>query len=70
MMTEQLSQTKSVMLEINKLIDEGMKDRTEIYTKVVQNLHVPRPTVRRIASELRTELQAKVDILSAIECEK
>lgn len=58
------------MLEINKLIDEGMKDRTEIYTKVVENLKVPRPTVRRIASELRTELQAKVDILSAIECEK
>jgi len=70
MMTTQISQTKSVMLEINKLIDEGMKDRTEIYTKVVENLKVPRPTVRRIASELRTELQAKVDILSAIECEK
>lgn len=48
-----------------ELLDKGMTDKQEIYTKVVESLGVPRPTVRRVARDLRTELEVKVEILSS-----
>lgn len=34
-----------------------------IYTRVVDELGVPRPTVRRVAGDLRLELKQKIEIL-------
>ena len=41
-------------------MDKGATDKQDIYTKVVDDLGVPRPTVRRVARDLRNELLAKV----------
>jgi hypothetical protein len=42
-----------------------MTDKQDIYTKVVDELGVPRPTVRRVARDLRTELLQKIQILQS-----
>ena len=46
-------------------LDKGLKDKSEIYTKVTEDLNVPRPTVRRIARTVRTELIEKMNILQS-----
>ena len=45
---------------INSCLAEGLTDKQEIYSKVVKELGVPRPTVRRVARDLRNELAAKI----------
>ena len=50
---------------INSYLDKGATDKQEIYTKVVDELGVPRPTVRRVARDLRTELLQKIEILQS-----
>ena len=50
---------------INSLLDEGVTDKQDIYSKVVDNLGVPRPTVRRVARDLRNELLTKIKILQS-----
>lgn len=47
---------------IIKCIDEGMTDKQEIYTKVVEVVGCPRPSVRRVASKLKVEWQNQIDI--------
>jgi len=47
------------------LLDEGVTDKQDIYSKVVDNLGVPRPTVRRVARDLRNELLTKIKILQS-----
>ena len=42
----------------------NITDKQVIYTKV-QELGFPRPTVRRVAGELRNELLAKIKILQS-----
>ena len=42
-----------------------MTDKQHIYTKVVDELGVPRPTVRRVARDLRNELLEKITILQS-----
>ena len=64
-MMKQLSQAKQISDEIMSLLDQGMKDKQAIFTKVVANLGVPRPTVRRVSRDLRMDLQRKVLILSS-----
>jgi hypothetical protein len=49
---------------INFYLDNGVTDKQDIYTKVVDQLGVPRPTVRRVAKELRTELLQKIALLN------
>ena len=44
---------------------KGVTDKQDIYTKVVDELGVPRPTVRRVARDLRTELLQKIQILQS-----
>jgi len=57
---------RSVIKEaINSLLDEGITDKQDIYSKVVDNLGVPRPTVRRVARDLRNELLTKIKILQS-----
>ena len=59
------NQSTIIKAEIDDLLTSGVKDKQEIYSKVVDKLGVPRPTVRRVACDLRNELLAKISILQS-----
>ena len=59
------TQSTNIKQAINDLLDKGFTDKQDIYTKVVEELGVPRPTVRRVARDLRNELVQKVKILQS-----
>ena len=59
------NQSTVIKEAINSLLDEGITDKQDIYSKVVYNLGVPRPTVRRVARDLRNELLTKIKILQS-----
>ena len=59
------NQSTVIKAAINSLLDKGVTDKQDIYTKVVDELGVPRPTVRRVARDLRNELLEKIQILQA-----
>ena len=59
------NQSTVIKEAINSLLDEGVTDKQDIYTKVVDKLGVPRPTVRRVARDLRNELLTKIKILQS-----
>ena len=59
------NQNAIIKEKITSLIDEGVKDKQEIYSKVVEQLGYPRPTVRRVARELRNDLLTKIKILQS-----
>lgn len=46
---------------------EGVSDKQELYSLVVKKLGVPRPTVRRVARDLRRDLLAEREKLAARE---
>ncbi len=50
---------------IEKYLDMGLTDKNEIFAKVVEELGVPRPTVRRVARDMRNEMLRKVKILQS-----
>ena len=59
------NQSTVIKETINSLLDEGVTDKQDIYSKVVDKLGVPRPTVRRVARDLRNDLLAKIKILQS-----
>ncbi|MDE1826739.1 MAG: hypothetical protein KGH99_00535 [Thaumarchaeota archaeon] len=59
------TQSTNIKQAINTLLDKGLTDKQDIYTKVVEELGVPRPTVRRVARDLRNELLQKIKILQS-----
>ena len=59
------NQSTVIKAAINTLLDNGVTDKQDIYTKVVDELGVPRPTVRRVARDLRNELLEKIKILQS-----
>ncbi|MGI0082318.1 MAG: hypothetical protein ACREAF_03200 [Nitrosopumilaceae archaeon] len=59
------TQSTNIKQAINALLDKGFTDKQDIYTKVVEELGVPRPTVRRVARDLRNELLQKIQILQS-----
>jgi len=59
------TQSTNIKQAINSLLDKGLTDKQDIYTKVVEELGVPRPTVRRVARDLRSELLQKIQILQS-----
>lgn len=59
------TQSTNIKEAINALLDKGLTDKQDIYTKVVEELGVPRPTVRRVARDLRNELLQKIQILQS-----
>jgi len=59
------TQSTNIKHAINDLLDKGITDKQDIYTKVVEELGVPRPTVRRVARDLRNELLQKIKILQS-----
>ena len=60
-----VNQSTIVKEAINTFLDKGITDKQVIYTKVVDELEVPRPTVRRVARELRNELLLKIKIFQS-----
>ena len=59
------NQSTVIKEAINSFLDEGVTDKQDIYSKVVDKLGVPRPTVRRVAAELRKDLLKKIRILQS-----
>ena len=59
------NQSTIIKQTINSFLDKGITDKQDIYTKVVDELGVPRPTVRRVARDLRNELLEKIKILQS-----
>ncbi len=59
------NQSTVIKEAINSLLELGITDKQDIYSKVVDNLGVPRPTVRRVARDLRNELLTKIKILQS-----
>ena len=59
------NQSSVIKEAINSLLDDGVTDKQDIYSKVVDKLGVPRPTVRRVARDLRSELLTKIKILQS-----
>lgn len=58
-------QSEKIKLEINQLLDKGLRDKSDIYSLVVQRLGIPRLTVRRVARDLRQDYINKVNILQS-----
>ena len=60
------NQSTIIKEKIRFLIEkEGIKDKQTVYTKVVELLDVPRPTVRRVAADLRNDLLEQIKILQS-----
>ena len=59
------NQSTIIKEKINSFLDKGITSKNDIYTKVVDELGVPRPTVRRVARDLRNELLEKIKILKS-----
>ena len=59
------NQSTVIKEAINSYLEKGLTDKQDIYTKVVDELGVPRPTVRRVARDLRNELLSKIKILQS-----
>lgn len=60
-----LTNTTIIKKAIEELLDKGLTDKQDIYSLVVERLGVPRPTVRRIARELREDMIKKIKILQS-----
>jgi len=59
------NQSTIIKEAINSFLDDGITDKQDIYSKVVDKLGVPRPTVRRVARDFRNELLLKIKILQS-----
>ena len=59
------NQNASIKEIINELLETDITDKQELYTEVVKKTGFPRPTVRRVAAELRKELLEKIKILQS-----
>ncbi len=59
------NQSSIIKEAINSYLNKGLTDKQDIYSKVVEELGVPRPTVRRVARDLRNELLEKIQILQS-----
>lgn len=59
------NQSTKIKETINSFLDQGLTDKQVIYNKVVDELGVPRPTVRRVARDLRNELVERIRALQS-----
>jgi len=62
---ERVTQQTIITHCIEKYLDMGLTNKEEIFHKVVDELGVPRPTVRRIARDMRNEMTRKIRILQS-----
>ena len=61
----QMNQSTIIRQAILSWLQKGLTDKQDIYSKVVEELGVPRPTVRRVARDLRNELVEYIKILQS-----
>ena len=59
------NQSTVIKEAINSFLDDGITDKQDLYSKVVDKLGVPRPAVRRVARDFRNELLTKIKILQS-----
>ena len=59
------NQSTVIKEAINSFLGDGITDKQDLYSKVVDKLGVPRPTVRRVARDFRNELLTKIKILQS-----
>lgn len=64
-MIEKMTRTTIVIHEVEKLLDAGYTDKDLIIAEVVEQLGIPRPTVRRIIRDMRNEMTRKIKILQS-----
>lgn len=57
------TQTTIITECIEKYLEMGLTDKNEIFQKVIEELGVPRPIVKRILMDMRNEMLRKVRIL-------
>ncbi len=62
---EKTNLTSIVKACIEQYLAKGLTDKEEIFHKVCDELGVPRPTVRRVARDMRTEMLGKIKILQS-----
>jgi len=60
-----MKQSETIKIAIMHYLDSGFTNKREIFTKVCDDLGVPRPTVRRCSRELIEELTEKVKVLQS-----
>ena len=60
-----LTNEKKIIIKqaIEALLDKGMKDKSEIYSKIVEEFGIQRIDARRLVRDLRNEMMNKVKIL-------
>lgn len=61
---KETTQVQTVKKEIMNCLDNGMTSKQEIYNTVCTITETPRPTVRRVASALKKEIQSHYSILA------
>ncbi len=59
------SETTLIKMILNRCMDNGMNDKTDIYSMVCEETGSPRPTVRRVARDLRNDMTEKIRILQS-----
>lgn len=58
------TQNDIIKTELLLALNGGISDKQILYNIVAQKTDSPRPTIRRVARDLRNDLQTKVNILS------
>ena len=58
-----MNQSETIKERIKYYLDLGLKDKMIIYSNVVDDLSVPRPSVRRVARDVRNEYLEKIKVL-------
>ena len=59
-----ISQTEMIKEKILLLIKSGVTSKTTIYKKISDETGLPRPTIRRVAGELRKQIYRKIKVLT------
>lgn len=64
--TPKTNMTQVIEIALEQKLDAGLKDKNQIFGEIVDELGVPRPTVRRIARDLRNKYLDRVRILQSV----
>ena len=60
-----MSQNEVIKKEMTRLMKDGMVDKHDIFDHLHKVMGFKRPTIRRVAGDLRTELKLQLQILSS-----
>lgn len=61
-----MTQEKRIKTAILEYIKNGMTDKAQIYTCVMHDLDVPRPSIRRVVSSLRADITTEITKLERL----